>query len=445
MSQAGHTEPEFAVVLQQAAEPPPVVLAYLRLHLNYAYGLEILSASKPVEAASIAMERGPSVCAIFALQDKEIFRRNAVVTLSRRGEIPLFLLLPPSLVPDHQTLCEGLRNVFVCDWDQMLGKAETSLQATIGPIFETQGIAKLPVDIEGMSHEQLQERLERRLTHLTTLPTLPAIVIRIMQVLGDPEATPDALEEVLSSDAAIVHRLLTVAGSSKFSGTRMTGKWTLKEAIVRLGLKEVGAIAQQIKLINGLVKPASSPFDLRRFWEHSVGCAVIADRLCSGKLLPLSDPVSFDLYWIAALLHDLGKLVLGFFAWDYFQEVLDRMASQDMWFRQAEERLGHEVTHEYLGRLLMLQAKADPELVEAVGSHNLPGRNPAPLVCLIHVANNVCKEIGLGYLSSETATYRSSVLTTLGMSQDDMGELRSRLEMDVIAQVEDLTGRCLQS
>ena len=443
MNHVENTEQEFAVVLQQAADPPPVVMAYLNLQLNYLYGLEVLPASKPTEATSMAMERGPSVRAIFVLQDKEISRRNAVVALSRHGEIPLILLLHPALVPGHQTLCDGLANVFVCNWDEMLGQAETSLQATIGPAFEAQGIAKLPVKAEGLPPEHLQKRLQRRLTHLTTLPTLPAIVVRIMHLLRDPETTSEDLVEVLCSDVAIVHRLLQVTRSPTFAGTRDTGQWTLREAIVRLGLKQVGAIAQQIKLINGLVKPTSSRFDLRRFWEHSIGCAVIADRLCSEKLLPLPDPVPFDVYWIGALLHDVGKLVLGFFAWDYFQEVLDRVASQDMWFRQAEERLGHEVTHEYLGQLLLLQANAGPELAEAVGSHNLPGRNPAPLVCLIHVANNLCKELGLGYLPSETATYRSSVLTTLRMTQDDMADLRSRLATDVTAQIQDLTGRCL--
>jgi len=174
-----------------------------------------------------------------------------------------------------------------------------------------------------------------------------------------------------------------------------------------------------------------------------VGCAVVADRLCTDNLLSLPEPIPFDQYWIAALLHDLGKLVLGFFAWDYFQEVLDRMVSQDMWFRQAEERLGHEVTHEYIGRLLLLQANADTQLAEAVGSHNLPGRRPDPLVCLIHVADNLCKGLGMGYLPSETATFRATVLSTLHMTQEDMDGLRSRLAADVTAHVKDLTGTCL--
>ena len=444
MNQVVHAEQEFAVILQQAESSPRAVMAFLQLHLNYLYGLEILPASKPAEAATLAMERGPSARATFMFQDREISRRNALLVLSRHGEMPLFVLVPPALVPDHRKLCHDMRGVFVCNWDQALGKEESSLQATIGRAFEAYGIAKLPLEAEGLPQERLQQRLERRLKHLTTLPTIPAIVISIMRMLRDPETTTESLAEVLSSDPAIVHRILKVVRSPTLAGTREPGQWSLKEAIARLGLKEVGAIAQQIRLINGLVKPESSPFDLHRFWAHSVGCAVIADRLCADKLLALPEPIPFDRYWIAALLHDLGKLVLGFFAWDYFQEVLDRMASQDMWFRQAEERLGHEVTHEYLGRLILLQANVDPELAEAVGSHNMPGRRPDPLVCLIHVADNLCRDLGLGYLSSETATYRATVLSTLRVSQEDMDGLRDRLAPDVTAHIEDLTRRCMQ-
>ena len=51
----------------------------------------------------------------------------------------------------------------------------------------------------------------------------------------------------------------------------------MHDIIMRLGLKKVGVIAQQIILMNSLVKIKETSFDLRRFWEHSVGCALIDD------------------------------------------------------------------------------------------------------------------------------------------------------------------------
>ena len=91
----------------------------------------------------------------------------------------------------------------------------------------------------------------------------------------------------------------------------------LKEIITRLGVKKVGAIAQQVKMINSLVKPEESKFDMKRFWEHSVGCAIIADKLYTERHVKLQAEIEFNDYWIGSLLHDVGKLVIGFFFWDW--------------------------------------------------------------------------------------------------------------------------------
>lgn len=302
-NQIVHSEREFALVIQQAQRPLQVVTGYLRLILNYLYGLEILAAEKLVEVASVLIEHGSSVRCVFLLQDQEI-NRNAMSRLSQRGKLPVFILMASGLAARHTEECKGLPNVFVIDWTISIGSPESSLQTAIGAAFEAQGIVKLPVEADDLDAELLQKRIQERLKYVNTLPTLPEIVLRLTKMIGDPKTTADDLVELLSSDAAIVHKILQVVNSSSFSGTREAGGWTLKEAIVRLGLKQVGAIAQQIKLINALVRPEDSHFDLRRFWEHSVGCAYIADKLCTRKLIPLASPIEFDLYWISALRTD---------------------------------------------------------------------------------------------------------------------------------------------
>ena len=152
----------------------------------------------------------------------------------------------------------------------------------------------------------------------------------------------------------------------------------------------MGIIAQQIKLMNSLVKPQESQFDIRRFWEHSLGVALIADRLVTQKLIPLKKEISFNDYWIAALLHDIGKLTLGLFFWNHFEEILQEMAKSSSSFRDAERQLDDVANQEYLGQILLLKARVGEDLVEAVGKHNSPGKRPAPLTCLLNLADNLC-------------------------------------------------------
>ena len=436
----------YSLVIQQAEEPPPqVVLTYLRLILNYQYGLDILTAGKPVEAASLLVEHGQGICCIVLIQDRELSSRNSLSGLNRRGNIPLILLLPTSLARSDEMLYKGLRNVFVCAWEKAISNTEFSLQQVISTAFEAQGIGRLPVEAENIPHEVLQKRVEQRLKHVNTLPTLPEIVLRIARLVKDPQTTIENLEEVLLSDPAIVHKLLQVVKSPAFAGPGHEGKWSLKDAIVRLGLKQVGAIAQQIKLINSLLKSNESPFDLHRFWEHSVGCAVIADKLYTKNLIPLQSSIEFDEYWMSALLHDIGKLVLGFFFWDYFEKVVNQMASRAKTsFHREEVRIGGVANHEYLGRLVLLNAKADPGLVEVAGTHHDTGAIPSPLVCLIHVANNLSKDLGMGYFPKEQGVYSASVLNTLRLTRADLQGLRSTLGEETVAEIKELVDRCVQ-
>ncbi len=445
MKQVVHTEREFALIIRQAPDPPPVMLVYLRLLLNHLYGLEILNGQKLPDVASLVMEHGHSVRSIFLIQNEEISSRNTISALSQRGNLPVVLVMPPHLAQGHVAICQGMKNVFICDWDRAVGNADTSLQTIVAGAFEAQGIVKLPTDDGELPHGLLKKRIQQRLKFGDTLPTLPEIVLRITQMLADPRTTADDLEEVVSTDHAIVHRLLHVVKSSVFQGTRTDGHWTLKEAIVRLGSKQVGAVAQQVKLINSLVRPENSQFNIRRFWEHSVGCAIIADKLYADKLIPMNTKLEFDLYWIAALLHDVGKLILGFFAWDYFQAVIARMREGNTSFQRAEERLGHEVTHEHIGQLLMLNSDADKQLVQVVGNHNSTGAQPTPLVSLIHVADNLAKDFGMGYLEDERGIYNSSVLVTLGIARKDIDSIRASMGDSMVREVREIVSRCLRS
>ena len=53
--------------------------------------------------------------------------------------------------------------------------------------------------------------MRERLEQLDTLPTLPSIVLHIMRLISDPKTTMAQLEELLSSDPAIVLKVMQVA------------------------------------------------------------------------------------------------------------------------------------------------------------------------------------------------------------------------------------------
>jgi hypothetical protein len=198
--------------------------------------------------------------------------------------------------------------------------------------------------------------------------------------------------------------------------------------------------------MNSLVKIKETSFDLRRFWEHSVGCALIADRLVTTGALPLQTVPKFSDYWLGTLLHDIGKFVMGLFFFSHFKQVLGNLEAsggESRDFREAEAKMGHVGLHEEVGQLLMLQVDAGLELVRSVGNHHTGGDAPSPLTSLIHVADNICKDMGMGYLKDEKGTFSPAVLESLGLDEGDIEGIRRAMEDTIVSEVGQIVSTCL--
>ena len=302
----------FALVVKQEGKPQQVLDDFLHMFLNYQYGLSLLHTRGMTDAGAKLKEHGGEIRCAFIIQDLYITNLTTIAALSRGGQIPLFLLLPVGQLQAAKDLCSSMRNIFYWDWERGSSKRGLSLVKTIEAAFRQNRIGKLLDGIGELPYRALRARVAQQTSHIDTLPSLPELLLQIMKLVNDPDAKIAELETLLSSDPAIVWKLLEVVKSPTFAGTRRR-EWNMHDIIMRLGLKKVGVIAQQIVLMNSLVKIGQSPFDLRRFWEHSVGCALIADRLVTTGSLNLQTPPKFSDYWICALLHDIGKYVLGMF------------------------------------------------------------------------------------------------------------------------------------
>ena len=427
---------DYGLIVQEDGPQQNSVARVLTLMLNYQYGLSTLNASGPEDAAVEA--EGGRVRAVFAVDTRPPTAAGAA-GLSADGSRPLFWLCPAQRLDECRRALPETPQTFLFTWNELFDR----LQSTVASTFATCGIERLWD--AGKDKAVDRQRVQRLLQNLDTLPTLPQVILRIMRLLNDPHSSAAELENALLRDPAVVHKLLRVIASPVFAGHGHSGAWTLKEAIVRLGRRKVGAVVQQIKLINSFVKPQESGFDLKRFWLHSVGCAVVADRLYTGGRLPIKGAVHFDDYWIAALLHDIGKLFLGSFFWPYFAAVSRHLQEDDgaTDFAQAEARFGHVADHEHIGRLLLLKSKMPAPLIEAVGTHHSGGAKPRPLVCLIHLADNLSKDLGLGYLPEARGVYSPAVLRALRLKPQDLEALRQGLGTDLKKEIDDLVGRCL--
>ena len=187
-------------------------------------------------------------------------------------------------------------------------------------------------------------------------------------------------------------------------------------------------------------------FDLRKFWEHSVGCAILADKVCTDESSSLKEKFEFDEYWIGAILHDIGKLILGQFFWDHFESVLNKMFEEEggpIAFREAERQGLEEVNHAHVGELMLLKSNMKEELVDVVRGHHGITEASGKLTCLVSLVDSMSKELGLGYVEDEPPEHADDALKVLGIDKEEADKLRESLGEAVTAEIKDMVGKCL--
>jgi hypothetical protein len=146
---------------------------------------------------------------------------------------------------------------------------------------------------------------------------------------------------------------------------------------------------------------------------------------------------------MGGLLHDIGKLVLGFFFPQRYREIRACLQSAPgLTFRKAEARLGDVASHDYLGQLLLLKSRVSPVLVGTVADHHVRNQPPGDLACLLHLANQLSKDLGLGYLPGEKGMYSALVLRRLGRDAEYVQALAEQLRPRVADEVELLMAHC---
>jgi HD-like signal output (HDOD) protein len=215
-----------------------------------------------------------------------------------------------------------------------------------------------------------RDQLTAKLSILEDLPTLPSIIITLERLLHDETVAMEEVALVIEEDPAIAGSVLRVANSvmyySSLSGTIVS----VRDAIVRLGLKEVGRLVSTAAFIRTFGK-LGPHWDPGRFWRHSLRTAVAARVIGRSATVP----VSFyeDEAYMAGLLHDVGWLILDQYFPDAYDRLQTTMEKQGL-AKADDERAVLGLDHGEIGGCLLDLWNLPEVLVEAVAWHNQPDR-----------------------------------------------------------------------
>ena len=271
-----------------------------------------------------------------------------------------------------------------------------------------------------------EEKLSHIMTQVKSFPGMPATAARLMPLLQNPDASASKIEDILKYDPGLTANILKLTNSAYFGLPSRVS--SVRQAIMLLGWKRLLQLVMTM-CMSALMKKPVPGYDLPRgaLWRHSVAVSVAADLLV--KSLSISDA---DEVFTAALLHDIGKLVLG----DYVQEDLEKiegMVRKGISFEVAEYVvLG--TNHAAIGARILQNWSLPRELVNAVSWHHDP--ESCDHYCLlsdvVHVANIVGRRVGFGKgRNGQVLEPSLEVAERLGINQNHIDTLAEQTLQEV--------------
>jgi HD-like signal output (HDOD) protein len=225
--------------------------------------------------------------------------------------------------------------------------------------------------------------LDELLYRARKLPAFPETTVRLAQIVSNQSYDVESVASCVKYDQALTLKLLSAANSAAYAAEERVS--TVYEAVLRLGSAQVLTIAVS-REARSMFRVALPAYRLEEgeLWKHSVATA-LAGEIASCYCDLASSPEVFT----TALLHDVGKLVMGHFI-DHstFRAISELRVSQRLSCIEAESRiLG--INHASLGGYIAENWNLPKSIVEGILYHHDPALGGKDICYLVFLADCV--------------------------------------------------------
>jgi putative nucleotidyltransferase with HDIG domain len=225
---------------------------------------------------------------------------------------------------------------------------------------------------------------------IKSFPGMPGTAVKLLELIDDSAMRVSQIEGILRQDPGLTANVLRLANSAFFGIPSKVG--SIRQAVILLGLKRL--IQMVIAACVSAIMDKSVPgYDLPpgELWRHSIAASVAAEGLVKVLKVEAAEEI-----FTAALLHDVGKLVLGDFVKEEFKQI-ETAVSQGISFEMAE-KIVLGTNHADVGARILTKWLLPPEIVNAVQFHHAPEESErlSNMLDIVHVANFISMMIGIG-------------------------------------------------
>jgi putative nucleotidyltransferase with HDIG domain len=229
----------------------------------------------------------------------------------------------------------------------------------------------------------MPQSIEHLISGIPTLGSCAGVLSEIEGVLEDPDSTLTDVGVVIEKDPDLTARLLKLGNSSFFGfPSRME---TVSETINLIGIQQVQDLISVSVVVEIFEGVSEDLVNMDSFWKHSLACGIAARQLALARRVPKPEK-----FFVAGLLHDIGRMVLYSRSPENARNVFAKYLSETVLLREAEMKvLGFD--HTEIGEALLKVWNYPANLSSAVRFHHHPMSAGAYQLeaSLVHVADHI--------------------------------------------------------
>jgi putative nucleotidyltransferase with HDIG domain len=252
-------------------------------------------------------------------------------------------------------------------------------------------------------------KLAKILSKVESFPTMPAAGSKLLALLEESEVSVHEVEDILRYDPGLTANVLKLANSAYFGIPARIG--SVKQAIVLLGLKRLIQLVIA-SCVGAVMNESVAGYNIPpgNLWRHSIAVSIAAEALIKDK-----KKLDSEDFFTPALLHDIGKLVLGSFVKEDLSAI-ENITAKGIPFVVAENMI-LDTDHAEIGAKVLTMWFFPKEVVNAVRWHHDPeaSDNPSMQIDVVYLSNFLCQLSTTGDGSGQPVELSAAVIDRLGI------------------------------
>ncbi|MFH2065700.1 MAG: HDOD domain-containing protein [Pseudomonadota bacterium] len=255
------------------------------------------------------------------------------------------------------------------------------------------------------------------------LKPIPQIASQILSIIEDPSCSIADIADIVLYDPSTTANLLKICNSAYFGQYREID--SVRDAISFLGIDQMVDLILLHGGAENLTK-SQEGYGLHEgeLWRQAVASALIAKDLSEKKGISRQKHIIFT----AALLKDIGKVILDRFVSDSFEKISFQVEKKGLSFREAEKKV-IGVDHAELGGLVAKIWKFSPKMIFIISNHHMSDQKAHEDIetSIVYLADTICMMMGIGGGSDGLAyRFHQDILDKLGVNPSDLQEIIMR-------------------